>query len=1043
MKMKRFLLAFLLTLICAEASAQFSVPGTDPGSLKWNQMETPNFRIIYPRGEDSLARLYGLEMEEARIAVSRSTGLTIGRNYRSKMPVILHSFNSLPNATVVWAPKRMDIYTVQDAYSPTPMPWIRHLALHEGRHASQMQFGSYGWFGKMHYVMGEMFAGSLAGIYPGPALLEGDAVVAETALTNTGRGQQAFFLDYLKPAFDCEDWRDFWKWTYGSQKYYAPDHYRSGYMLVAGTRVFFDDPLFIKEYFDRVIGKSGFFNLQKTVKAASGMKFRDSFRSIQDGFHRIWTTEADSRAPFMPMRQVTASPWRHSEYTSAISSASGIFSRKAGLSTSPELVRIAPDGTEKRIRSFSSVTGNLYCDESGSRIYWSETVPHWRWTLASDSRIRYIETTDPARIHNLTRSGRYFNPAPSPDGRLLSVTEYPYAGGSRLVLMDASDGSATRTIQAPDSLQFTESVWYGDRLFIAAISDSGAGIYSVNAQEDSDGNDLTVHLPPQPVEISTLSRFGDRISFLSDRTGVRELYLFDPGTGVLTQVTNTRYGIGSPFLNQQSDTLYFNSIASSSHPSSYRQGRMIYATAVKDLPMKAVRFDEIYEDPVARTLSRQETALIPAADRSSTVNPEISKPAPFNKHLPVIHSWAPVYFDYDNVDSFSSDTYYKTSSIGATALFQSLTGGSYGSIGYSYHQDPIEDKVWRHSAHLNYTCAGLLPVIEISADFGDRSSLDISRIQVTKEESEDYSIYTKGNSTGKPYFEGSLRTYLPINLSSGGLSRGIVPQIRYRFTNDRMSNLLNLVRTRTDEEDKETVTRLETFGEESESFLRTVDLSLRGYVMRPAAPSQTFPSLGIGVEAGFHTRPGLAYMYGSTAYLYSYGYLPGLLEDQGLRLSLAMEAKVGGRGEFSYPDGVINMTPRGFVNSTLKSVYSACSPFRMKVAADYSIPFLNLDWSGLSPMAYLKNLELTPFADWSFQKYDSFTEFKINPGYVDSDNLFSFGFNLCVRLGNFLWLPYDTRIGFTYAWNTWSSIDQFAIKGLKHSYFGTIFSVSL
>ena len=45
------------------ASAQFYVTGDDPGKLKWNYMDTYSYRIIYPQGADSLAKVYGRKLE--------------------------------------------------------------------------------------------------------------------------------------------------------------------------------------------------------------------------------------------------------------------------------------------------------------------------------------------------------------------------------------------------------------------------------------------------------------------------------------------------------------------------------------------------------------------------------------------------------------------------------------------------------------------------------------------------------------------------------------------------------------------------------------------------------------------------------------------------------------------------------------------------------------------------------------------------------------------------------------------------------------------
>lgn len=138
----KILTVILLALTSFKSSAQFSLTGNDPAALRWRQMETENFRLIFPKGEDSLARVYGTELEVARLRIARSSGYLIGQSYKGKMPVVLHSRYVLPNASVTWAPKRMDIFTVNDPYEPMAMPWVRNLAIHEGRHAAQMQFGA-------------------------------------------------------------------------------------------------------------------------------------------------------------------------------------------------------------------------------------------------------------------------------------------------------------------------------------------------------------------------------------------------------------------------------------------------------------------------------------------------------------------------------------------------------------------------------------------------------------------------------------------------------------------------------------------------------------------------------------------------------------------------------------------------------------------------------------------------------------------------------------------------------------------------------------
>ena len=1104
---KRMALVVVLGLVCLKGAAQFSVTGTDPGALRWRQMESENFRLIFPEGDDSLARVYGIELENARTRVSRSSGFLIGQNYRAKLPVVLHSRYVLPNASVVWAPKRMDIFTVGDPYAPTAMTWVRNLAIHEGRHAAQMQFGAARGKKALHWIVGEMGAGALAGIYPGPTFLEGDAVVAETALSRSGRGRQADFLEYMMPAFDCGDWRDYYRWSHGSYKLYTPDYYRVGYMLIAGSRVFFDDPLFTNEYFDRVVRKGWLGNLQKTVAAASGIRFRDSFRHIEEGFQRIWSEEAALREPFMPAKQITGSPRLHTEYSGAVASEdSGIYSLKSGLAVPNSLVRLDKDGNEWRIRSFASYTSELFLDPAGQRIFWSESVAGRRWTLGGSSRIRYAELSNPGKVHDLTKKGRYFNPSPSPDGEVVAVTEYPYSGGSRVVLLRSSDGAELKSYIAPDSLQFTEMAWIGERLFAAGLSENGMGVYEIVGQGADGKAGLRVLLGAQPVTLSHLRTVSEEtvralrqaqrpdtlvteisrghracrgaglvempdqalrqaqrpdevikcpevtaLSFLCDRTGVTELYSLDVENLELFQLTATRYGISSPVFTPDADTLYYSSLAASDRPQDYRQGRMMYATAVSDLPCRRVSFEDIHKYPVADALTAQEIALGDTTKAAAEVS--FTRPERYSKiRLPHIHSWAPVYFNYDNIESLSFDDYYKSVSLGATALFQNLLGTGYGFIGYGAHEDPNKAGSWRHSGHLKYTFTGLYPVFEFSADLNDRGALDIQRHQDTKGRS--YRIYNQGRLNGNPYFDGSVKAYIPFNFSSGGISRGLIPQIKYRFTNDRFNDQIVLRKYEIQEGKKDSgdgpsleeggvSVKETTLNERNISPLRTLDFSVRGYVMRQKAPSQVFPSLGFGAEVGVHTRPGHSDSYGGTAYLYTYGYLPGFTARQGLRLTASYETDLGTGGDYSCPEGALTAIPRGFVGSNLKSILNTCSGGRMRVTADYAIPFLDVDWSFLSPVAYVKNFELTPFFDWSYQTFNYDSKLHYNPSRVTGENLFSVGADLTVNLGNFFWLPYDTQIGIRYARNFWHNLDYLPVSGLNADYIGWIFSVSL
>ena len=219
MKFKQLIFIFTFLILPVVASAQFYVTGDDPGKLRWNYIDTDSYRVIYPAESDSLAHVYARKLEKFKIPVSRTTGYVTGEGDGRLMPVVLHTYNG-SNGSVAWAPKRMDLFTLPSAHDVDPMPWSTMLAVHESRHVTQMQFGMTRAQRPFGYVFGQMWNILVSLVYPGMYFIEGDAVVAETALTRSGRGRTADFLNYYRIAFDNGDFRNWNKWLYGSQRNY-------------------------------------------------------------------------------------------------------------------------------------------------------------------------------------------------------------------------------------------------------------------------------------------------------------------------------------------------------------------------------------------------------------------------------------------------------------------------------------------------------------------------------------------------------------------------------------------------------------------------------------------------------------------------------------------------------------------------------------------------------------------------------------------------------------------------------------------------------
>ena len=1004
--MKRRLFILLLLLAAMPASAQFYRDGSDPGGLRWWSIESPHFRIIYPEGLDSLARIYGGQLERYHPVIGRSVGMTPGEGYRRRTDVILHAWNGYANGSVTWAPKRMDFYTVPDANRPDPFPWEKNLAIHESRHLAQMQLGYRRVLKPFSWFLGDMAPGAMAGLYPGPHLLEGDAVVAETALTPYGRGRGGDFLGYYMAAFDRGDWRNWHRWRWGSYRYYAPNHYALGYMTIAGTRVLYDDPFFMSRYFDNISRRPWRIgNMQREVKAASGKRFRDSFTDIMHFFHDGWEEEALERQPFMEYNLVGAPPRWYTTFSGVRAGGEGLVYARKSLLEPEGLFTADTAGGERRLTPLGTYPSAPKV--GGGRIWWSELAQDLRWEKKMSSRIRYMDPGGKPRF--LTREGRYYNPAPSPDGTRVAAVEYPVAGGSAIVVMDL-EGKVVQRFRAPDGLQYFDVEWFGKGLAAAVIAEGGEGLYRV------DENGPRVLLAPQPVSLHALSRHGETLLFTSDRTGVSEIYQLD-ARGTLRQLTATKYGASDGAF--RGDTLYF-----SVHTAA---GKLLARST--DLPRRKVSWNDFHHYPVADKLSGQETAMgsVPSGEAIRLSDPKRYRKVP---HIPHFHSWAPLYVNHDAISSLSVQSITSAAAPGVTGFFQNVLGTASGSIAYAFKPDALGSGKWRHSGHLKFTYSGLYPVFEVNLDVNDRPALQYLRRSYL---AEDLRIEQVGYQvTGRPLVSGSLNVYVPLNLTSGGWRRGVTPRLRLSLSNDLY--------------DKSEVDLGYKDALEGSSFpyftdykpaanlpMGRLDLSVTGYIMSRTTDALEYPRLGIGAEVGWRGRPGMTDLYSSGVYGYVYGYLPGFLRNHGTRLSALYQHRFGDGVIFG--ENTVNAIPRGMGEGGLTQYLALSSTDQLRLTADYALPFWVGDISWFSPVTYITHFVLTPHADYTFFGVDG-----------QLGGLYSVGVDFSARLAHLAWLPYPASLGVTFDWTGGPSAEGLRQSGVlpeRRWYVGLIFNVDL
>lgn len=979
--MKKTVLALLILLSAAVTGhAQFYLAGDDPGNLRWRSIESAHYQIIYPLGADSLAYRYGRALEQFRVPVGRSLDMTPGKGQKSKMPVVLHTHNTYANGSVGWAPKRLDLFTIPEPYGSDPIPWHLQLASHEPRHQSQMQFGA-GSF--LTILSGQAWAPVAWQLYLERAIGEGDAVAVETGLASGTRARTADFLNYYRVVLDQGDYRSWDRWRYGSYKHYTPDLYKLGYVTVAGARYLYDDPMIVREALD-LSGKKpwliGPYNTQKAIRQHAGKKFKAAFRDIQEAFNEVWQADAAARAPFMPLEQVTRKGDFALEYSSLQVTPNGLLALRESYLRPSELVLIR-DGQVRRLRSFAGHTSSLEYEETFNRVYWSETQGHPRWSLAGNSELCYYDLNT-NRFHQLTHGARYYNPHIGRDLKTLVAIEYPVAGGSAVVEVDAVSGKTLQRTEIPAEIQALDAAILDGRLYLSGVTPEGSALY----RQAADGSWETL-LAPSPQKIGNLSAAEDGLEWESDRTGVNEFYRYNPQTGKLLQITNSRFGAA----DYAADGEYLYSVSQAP------EGRPVFRTLLGDLQPKEVLYADVFRYPIEDKLTAQEQALGAAPDLEEEV--PMSAPKKYSRlaHPLRLHSWLPLYVNYDAVKESSMDLSYETASIGLSGFFQNTLGNFSGMVGYALHPDPDRPGAWRNALHLKAAYTGLHPVIEAQMDLGDQAARQYVVQRYDNNGTSQWALNAYPISS-IPQFNASVRAYIPLSFNKGGRLYGFTPQIRYSVSNNQFAPDPVLFEAPGYMKGLPARYVLSSAGDGASFWFHRLTGSLRGYYMLSRAESQIYPRLGIGAEVGGGFRPRMSEFYAPNIYGYLYGYLPGLWPTQGLKLTAMVQRQLGDACIFG--DLVANTIPRGFSSATGAMVARAFSG-QWKVTADYAIPIYVGEWS-IPGLAYIKNFLLTPHADFT----------GLDEGY----SLFSVGADFSASLARVFVLPFDASIGVSFSY---------------------------
>ncbi len=522
-KLPKIALQILLLLLLLTATATITKAqefGGNPPSIKWNQIDMPAAKVIFPVGLDSA----GLRVANIIRQMSGAIQPTIGFKQR-QISILLQNQTTVPNAYVGLAPFRSEFYLTpgQNSFDIGSLWWPEQLAIHEFRHVQQYNNFNVGFSHTLKVLFGEGGQALANDLAVPNWFFEGDAVFNETHVSEQGRGRLPFFYNGFRALW--ADGRDYsyMKIRNGSLQDFTPDWYPLGYMLVSYGRDKYGDDFWKKVTHDAAAYRGGFYPFQKAIKRYTREDFTQFRNEGLNHYRQIFSADQSLHYP------TTNAPTKkhfdaNREYPVFINDSTMIY-LKSTYDHIPAFV-MKTGGQETSI-SIRSVSLDSYFAYHNGKIVYTAYRPDLRWNYRDYSELMLLDVST-GKEHRITKNTKYFSPDFSPDGKTIVTVNQGANGKCDLHLIDAETGKLISVLPNKENLFYTYPKFYGNDHLIAAIRTKKGKMSLDLINIKTGGNQYLLPFSEQPIAFPTIkndtvyfsatSGIDDRIFALSLKT---------------------------------------------------------------------------------------------------------------------------------------------------------------------------------------------------------------------------------------------------------------------------------------------------------------------------------------------------------------------------------------------------------------------------------------------------------------------------------------------------------------------------------------------
>jgi hypothetical protein len=677
-----------LILLPFISAAQYFDAGQDPSKIKWDQINTENFQIIYPQEFIKDAQRLANALEISYIYNTQTM-----KFQPKKISVILHNFSSQSNAFVGWAPRRMEFITMppQEIY---PQEWLEQLAIHEYRHVIQISKMNQGFTKLLYYLFGEQISAGVLGLYVPLWMIEGDAVASETALSNTGRGRLPEFEMQLRTQVLQRKIYPYEKAVFGSYRDFVPDRYVLGYQLVANGRKRYGAPLWDKTLDHVAKHPIAFFPFSKGINKTTGLYKWEYYNSTMKELDSLWRVQGN-KIQYTDQKTLNQAPKK--VYTNyrfpQILKDSQVLALKSGMADISQYVLIDAQGKEKIIFK-PGYFDPVWLSAKKNLIVWAEFIFDKRWENRTYHDIIKYDMAKGTRTR-LTRQKYLYAPCLSPDASRIAAIQVTPENQFSLVIIDANTGKELYSFSHPENEFMLTPTWSEDgrKIVLILLGKKGKSIAMIDPEKGTIENIL----PYSYKEISQPLQKGDYIFFHGVYSGIDNIYSIEMSTKKIYRITSSHFGAFDPAISEDGKKMIFSDYSA--------LGFNIEEMNLAPASWTPIEMVEDHSIKLYNELDKQEKGVI-NFDSFPKKDYAVKRYRKF-PHLLNIHSWAPVEVSTNN---YSLNPAF-------TLLSQNKLSTAIVKFSYLYNYN---ERVGEIISSVSYRA--LYPIIEFNTNSGKRAN---------------------------------------------------------------------------------------------------------------------------------------------------------------------------------------------------------------------------------------------------------------------------------------------------------------------------------